>query len=243
MIAQLTSARLSAITLYQDNSLASPVHFCLDGQGNQPELMSSVLVLVFPPPKKGLNLKQRAFTFPEFSRVVFYPAQVCLVRHLSTERPAHREQSGWKIEKREKKKEKLLPDHSASVWYFAVSSSRLQLTVCFCQWNSKKNQPKNSRCTSALIQMSHISIPCPTCCLNNTACSGNFLPLNYWFLPVGMGNGLFYFSCSPVERTQKKEIVCPRGSQLHNFPLINEEDYTKLIVSSLLEWLHRQVSV
>lgn len=60
-----------------------------------------------------------------------------------------------------------------------------------------------------------------------------------------MGNSLFYFSCSPAEHThtQKKEIVCPQGSQLHNFPLINEEDYTKLIVSSLLEWLHRQVSV
>lgn len=161
------------------------------------------------------------------------------MRHLSIERPAHREQS--KIEKRKKKKEKSLPDHSASVWYFAVSS---QIAAHGLFLSMKQTKKKNtSRYTSALIQMSHVSIPCPTCCLNNTACSGNFLPLNYWFLPVGMGNGLFYFSCSPVEHTQKKEIVCPQGSQLHNFPLINEEDYTKLIVSSLLEWLHRQVSV
>lgn len=53
MIVQLTSARLPAITLYQDNLLASTVHFSLDGQGNEPELMSSVLGLVFPRQKKA----------------------------------------------------------------------------------------------------------------------------------------------------------------------------------------------
>lgn len=31
---------------FPSESLTSPVHFCLNGQGNQPELMSYVLVLV-----------------------------------------------------------------------------------------------------------------------------------------------------------------------------------------------------
>lgn len=34
------------VVLYQDKSLTSPVHFCVNGQGNRPELMPYVLVLV-----------------------------------------------------------------------------------------------------------------------------------------------------------------------------------------------------
>lgn len=35
--------------------------------------------------------------------------------------------------------------------------------------------------------MAQVSILCPTCCLNNTASGGIFLPVNYWFPPVGVG--------------------------------------------------------
>lgn len=34
------------VHLYQGNSLTCLVHFCLNGRGNQPELMSYVLVLL-----------------------------------------------------------------------------------------------------------------------------------------------------------------------------------------------------
>lgn len=40
------------VHLYQDNSLGSCGHFCLNGQGNQPELMSYVLVLLLQKKKK-----------------------------------------------------------------------------------------------------------------------------------------------------------------------------------------------
>lgn len=40
------------VHLYQDNSLGSRGHFCLNGQGNQPELMSYVLVLLLQQKKE-----------------------------------------------------------------------------------------------------------------------------------------------------------------------------------------------
>lgn len=49
------------VVSYQDKSLTSPVHFCVNGQGNRPELMPYVLVLVLLK-KVQINTKSVKFS-------------------------------------------------------------------------------------------------------------------------------------------------------------------------------------
>lgn len=67
------------VLLYQDNALTSPVHFCLNGRGNQQELMSYVLVLKKKKLKikvvETLPLKESQLSFlPSFPLFFFHPS-------------------------------------------------------------------------------------------------------------------------------------------------------------------------
>lgn len=65
-------------------TLTSPVHFCLNGQGNQPELMSYVLVLLLrkkSPNQSCWNTKRVFFFFPLRSLFIYLIfIQDCLTR-------------------------------------------------------------------------------------------------------------------------------------------------------------------
>lgn len=83
-------------------TLTSPVHFCLNGQGNQPELMSYVLVLLLrkkSPNQSCWNTKRVFFFFPPAKLIYlfnFHPrlphAYLCQQREQQT-----KSKSGWEI--------------------------------------------------------------------------------------------------------------------------------------------------
>lgn len=61
------------VVSYQDKSLTSPVHFCVNGQGNRPELMPYVLGLVFLQ-KVQINSNTKSINFSSnFLPFFFHP--------------------------------------------------------------------------------------------------------------------------------------------------------------------------